>query len=566
MPGSMANARQLEAEFLARLARAPAPEDLKAARVLLEAPPYKSEAAVPLLRLALAVIACAGDPSDLDWLEGLSKEIARWPKTWARDWYLRQIASTLALMRRLAGGPAKSAPRSAGSRPHARWLALAAKQSPADLAQLLRDFVDGPATQIAERAEALLGWPKDPRIATAAFAAHRGKLVSDLLHPLWPALGNLIAVHANATLRREGTGEAALAGPLRIAELRAGPDAPPAADGAPPASAAPITALEWEAWVLGALEDLQRRALWADWLLERNDPRGELLTLQLLDRPLSLAEERRVTALVKKHGRSWLGKVGQIVEQRALRFERGVAVAVSFNAVPDGRVVPEDPHWATLREIEIPEQALPQKLERKLFELLPGLTAFFGLHFKLAQRVFAAGSPSLQRISFALEWGGAPLDAKVLPVFQDASFPALKVARLHAWPQQARPLREAAWFAGLDRLVLSRGDLPDWLWLLDHPRLERIDRFTGHSREWEPWGGGFSYLLTRERKAWSMRVVVSPGDTGAAAVRRGYSDELIPMLKAIPAGVFGRITLEAPKNLQPPPAVRKQLGKWIDAA
>jgi uncharacterized protein (TIGR02996 family) len=554
----MANAKQLEIEALERLSRAPNAEDAKAARSVLEAPPYKSELAVPFLRLSLAVLAIEGDSA---WLDGLAKKIARWPKTWARDWYLRQIAATQAVIARLEKGPAKPKPLAAGTKPHAQWLSRASKQSAGDLPELLRDFLDGPATQIAERAAALLPWPKDPRIAEAALAARRGKLVSDPLHALWPALENLFAVHAGGALRKEVAVDPALAAPRWISERRGGPDASAPAPAKP--GAVPKTAAEWEAWSLAAPDDLARRALWADWLLERGDPRGELMMLQLLERELTPKEQGRVNALVKKHGRAWLGTVGQIAEQRGLRFERGVAVAVSLKPVPDGRVVDDDPNWATVRELEIPEQAPPPKVDAKLFELLPRLTSLQGAHMKIAQRVFAAGAPCLRRISFALDWGNSPLDAKLLPVFLDAKLPALRAARLHAWPEQARQLRDAAWFQGLEHVAFTRGDLRAWLWLLERPKLQRVELLGGHSFDWAPGPNAFSFLMAREGKGWSLRIVGIPEQRRTPSRLQWYEDVLWSQLQGIPRATFGNVTLEVPANYGPMPPSKTWLSGWL---
>ena len=49
-------------------------------------------------------------------------------------------------------------------------------------------------------------WDWDARIARAALSARQGRLVSNPRHRLWNALGNLIAVHADAALRRELVG------------------------------------------------------------------------------------------------------------------------------------------------------------------------------------------------------------------------------------------------------------------------------------------------------------------------------------------------------------------------
>ncbi len=64
------------------------------------------------------------------------------------------------------------------------------------------------------------------------------------------------------------------------------------------------------------------RLVYADWLLERGEPRGEFITLQFKqrERALSEAERRREQALLKKHGKQWLGALAPV-----LSFGKGYA-------------------------------------------------------------------------------------------------------------------------------------------------------------------------------------------------------------------------------------------------
>lgn len=93
-----------------------------------------------------------------------------------------------------------------------------------------------------------------------------------------------------------------------------------------PAAHDPIAALF--AAVYQDPDDDHARSVLADALLEREDPRGELIRLQLQPK-LSPAQQRRVTALVEAHGKRWLGALAPFASPKWLVFERGFPKAVS---------------------------------------------------------------------------------------------------------------------------------------------------------------------------------------------------------------------------------------------
>ena len=64
------------------------------------------------------------------------------------------------------------------------------------------------------------------------------------------------------------------------------------------------------------------RLVYADWLLERGEPRGEFITLQFKRKQSALSEEenRREKALLKQHGKQWLGALAPV-----LSFGKGYA-------------------------------------------------------------------------------------------------------------------------------------------------------------------------------------------------------------------------------------------------
>jgi uncharacterized protein (TIGR02996 family) len=96
------------------------------------------------------------------------------------------------------------------------------------------------------------------------------------------------------------------------------------------------------------------RAVYADWLLERGDPRGELITLQLRpDFESDKQAKKRVKELLKAHKKKWLGRIAPMLGG-ALEFRRGfVAVATAkFRNQKDVEQYGSLPEWSTLEQIE----------------------------------------------------------------------------------------------------------------------------------------------------------------------------------------------------------------------
>lgn len=108
-------------------------------------------------------------------------------------------------------------------------------------------------------------------------------------------------------------------------------------------------------------EDRTARGLYADWLLDQGDPRGEVISLGLKGE-LSLTERRRVLNLTARLGRRWLGPVGELVDHSYSRFEGGFPVGLTFQAAPaDERWVAcgQDPRLATVKSVHFPGQTYP---------------------------------------------------------------------------------------------------------------------------------------------------------------------------------------------------------------
>jgi uncharacterized protein (TIGR02996 family) len=148
----------------------------------------------------------------------------------------------------------------------------------------------------------------------------------------------------------------------RLAEIRAALDAvraPALAADDVAACAAIVAALgpapvddgsrieaELVAAVLAAVDDDAPRAVYADWLQQNGDPRGELVALQLA--PETPDGARRVQELLAERGARWLAAYGDGILKATARFERGFVAACEPLEWGDSAL------WATVRECSVP--------------------------------------------------------------------------------------------------------------------------------------------------------------------------------------------------------------------
>jgi len=110
----------------------------------------------------------------------------------------------------------------------------------------------------------------------------------------------------------------------------------------------PLEALYAPIWQ--APRDTARRQVLADVMLERGDPRGEFISLQLAQ-----ASPKRQRTLLKTHGRAWLGALADILDlkEEPPAFEGGFVTEVSVKHVRQAQflLAGDAPEWATVRRV-----------------------------------------------------------------------------------------------------------------------------------------------------------------------------------------------------------------------
>jgi uncharacterized protein (TIGR02996 family) len=104
-------------------------------------------------------------------------------------------------------------------------------------------------------------------------------------------------------------------------------------------------------------DDLDRRRVYADWLTQRADPRGEFISLQLLEldgdpSANSPAVRRRIAALRSAHEGEWLGRLASCFCEKSVRFVGGFPVSARVRPkLRNPGMFVDAPEWATFRSL-----------------------------------------------------------------------------------------------------------------------------------------------------------------------------------------------------------------------
>ncbi len=395
------------------------------------------------------------------------------------------------------------------------WLEVASRDDAADVGRLL-DVLDAePCTLMRDRIDRLALRPHDPRLAralTAFIARNPCACTSTPNAPMWTQIFKLIttlgdvrgrpALTAHATKKRPGvffkviraraskaleamtepsrlsSEDAALVNEIaaKAAALLAGP---------PPSGAAkplvPSTDKRTEAELLelvyDAPDDDAPRLVYADFLAERGDTRGELIVLQCKKNktPLNAAETKRERSLLREHGRRALGALEPAIAKDNLVYERGFVAACELEFKSDTQRMQLLRHraWSTVQRMVAPEAAL-----LSVPSLMPSLREVAHVHPELVRQL-ADQKVALRAVTSAAFTvrEGEQLDCasvrSVFPMLERATVRLTPLTRNAYVPMQLKPLRWIAlgpWPKSLEQLTVSgvtRDDqlpkLAEWL-------------------------------------------------------------------------------------------------------
>ncbi|MBL8722291.1 MAG: TIGR02996 domain-containing protein [Myxococcales bacterium] len=242
-------------------------------------------------------------------------------------------------------------------------------------------------------------------------------------------------------------------------------------------------------------DDLALRQVYADFLVERGDPRGEHIALGLLrhagrDTP---ATRRKEEAIAKKHGARWIGALDQVLAPEGRVFDCGFLVEATLQlAARKGRLpeqVPEalrDPALGSVRRLHL------------------GTSFHTAEHAKLLVDIL--GLPTLANLTGLYGLGNDGLVA----LGREGPRPRLRALGVTGlWGEDARELlRGGELFPGLVDLTLY----PNLEWFLSSPAARRLERLV------VPWGEGtWAFGSVREaveRAGLPLVELVFTGDRG----------------------------------------------------
>jgi uncharacterized protein (TIGR02996 family) len=267
----------------------------------------------------------------------------------------------------------------------ARWLEVAARASPVELPWLLARAVTARRQETLIRLRVIAKLPRDPRIAATILECCANPELRS--HP--PVWTLIFSILRNARDPRLATRVAELTVQLRpvtdfdrmlhshlerLALVTASrePLAPPHPSSELIAqltarllkdetAVAEIhrvkTAEDFMAEIWADPNDDGPREVFADWLIERGDPRGELITLQLARArgTVSEAGARRERVLLVANIRTWLGPLDPVISKSRCYFERGFVARceVVWRRLGAQRELWKHPAWATVREYKL---------------------------------------------------------------------------------------------------------------------------------------------------------------------------------------------------------------------
>ena len=181
--------------------------------------------------------------------------------------------------------------------------------------------------------------------------------------------------------------------------------------------------------ILASPDDLALRAVYADALLERGDPRGEFISLQLAHGAgrATAASLRRELELIAAHRVAWMGSLGRWFSPRAPVFDGGFFAGGDLRrtAEPDLDAMLEDPGWPLVHTLGEVDELAPAVLHGPGMRRIRRLT---GLHEAEAID-FLARVKTLPLDAFAVRLQYVGREAKH-PLATCAALPALRTLAL----------------------------------------------------------------------------------------------------------------------------------------
>ncbi|MEO8705909.1 MAG: TIGR02996 domain-containing protein [Kofleriaceae bacterium] len=273
-------------------------------------------------------------------------------------------------------------------------------------------------------------------------------------------------------------------------------------------------------------DDDGARQVYADWLLEREHPRGEVIALQLAT-GLSAPDQRRLKRLFDRFGFEWLGPLADVVVYPGYR--RGFIESVHLGAVPLTSVL-RRPEWSTVREVHtttergVSAAPPPPGTIALLIELgARNLRKLEGLDSNRFHALAAQPAPlAITELGFALH--RPPTASELAATRESRAFPHVHTIRATAWQT------DLEWIVGstlgdrvecLELSVAAGPPAAQWLLRFLHRRMPHLRQLTLQL------GGGTAIA-----------------DSSGILTLRNASARVATTLDALPAASFRAVRLD----------------------
>lgn len=311
-----------------------------------------------------------------------AKHLAEAIRTWERSDASTALASLVELWRRvkwpalgdaIAALSIEASKQRAPIRPTGRqsgaevWREIEAQHDPLDLPRLLEPMPKATTAMQYERVTAMEHWPTHPLLTRTivgwwehfSVTVHVAQLSGVLERNADPAVSARLATLApNRQKATKWVGRHNASRLVEVAEKSTGWSAAPCSEEEAALvarlsalAAAPVTAPVDElgatvAKVYERPDDDAIRALVADALVARGDPRGEFISLQLMRG--DAAPSKRERQLEEEWGDTWLGRLAPCL-RKGTRFRRGFPAEAAYEKSGD----PSWPEWATFEALDL---------------------------------------------------------------------------------------------------------------------------------------------------------------------------------------------------------------------
>lgn len=209
--------------------------------------------------------------------------------------------------------------------------------------------------------------------------------------------------------------------------------------------------------ILASPDDTAARLVYADWLLDRGEPRGELIRLQCeaAEGPLDDRKAKRLRGLLRSCSKTWLGPIATVTDVRTRVWDRGFLAAARVEAghFREMRSAIGHPEWRTVRFLDAGcHQMALDLVSHAAMRSLRTVTRLLGSHFH------------------ALAESSTPHDIEELDLLEWRTGGDCALTSLGSCPALPR----------LRALVIGER-APDQIpWLFDSPLCERLEVFGMH--------------------------------------------------------------------------------------